>query len=89
MFVFRSRSMVIVFVTSPDFGAFGAEPSEGISAGVEIAGESCAEPKMYGRKEWSSKPQTPWEPAGSRVYVRISLRMRCRYLWRELASEKQ
>jgi hypothetical protein len=40
MFLFLSRSIVITFTTSPDFGASGAEPSAGISAGVEIGGES-------------------------------------------------
>ena len=46
MFFFLSRSIVIALTTSPDFGASGDEPSAGISAGVEIAGESWAEPKM-------------------------------------------
>jgi hypothetical protein len=46
MFFFLSRSIVIAFTTSPDFGASGEEPSEGMSAGVEIAGESWAEPKI-------------------------------------------
>lgn len=40
MFFFRSRSMVIDFTTSLAFGAFGAEPSDGMSAGILIAGES-------------------------------------------------
>jgi hypothetical protein len=39
MFVFLSRSITIFLVTSPDFGAFGSEPSVGTSLGEEMAGE--------------------------------------------------
>ena len=80
IFVLRSRSTAVFFVTSLGRGASGIEPSCGISEGEETAGESCADPKMYEMKEWSSRPHTPCEPAGSRVYVRISLRTSCRYL---------
>lgn len=80
IFFFLSRSIAVDLATSVEPGALGAEPSAGMSAGVEMAGEYWAEPKMYGRNEWSSRPQTPWEPAGSSVYVRMSLRIRCKYL---------
>lgn len=59
MFTLLSRSMTARFVTSPDLGASGSEPSPGTSAGDAMAGEYCAEPKMYGMNVWSSSPHTP------------------------------
>lgn len=53
---------------SEGLGALATDPSRGVgSLGEEMGRVYCAEPKMYGTKEWSSRPQTPWEPAGSRV----------------------
>ena len=80
MFVFLSNSTVALRVTSTGEGAPTREPSVGMGSVSLIAGEYWAEPKMYERKKWSSRPQTPWEPAGSRVYVKTSLRMTLRYL---------
>lgn len=79
-FVFRSLSTILVFTTSLGSGAFDNEPSSGVRSVLVIAGASCAEPKIYGMKEWSSSPQTPWEPAGSRVYVLIRDLTSSRYL---------
>jgi hypothetical protein len=67
MFVLRSRSTTDALVTSLGRGASGIEPSWGMSDAELMAGENCAEPKMYETNEWSSRPQTPCEPAGSSV----------------------
>lgn len=61
-------------------GAFGREPSVGVGSVGAMAGDNWADPKMYEMKEWSSRPQTPWEPAGSKVYVSIKRRISRRYL---------
>jgi hypothetical protein len=80
IFDLRSRVTTASFVTSPGCGASGSEPSCGTSAGELMGGETCAEPKIYGTNEWSSRPHTPCDPAGSSVYVKMSLRMSSRYL---------
>ena len=41
---------------------------------------SCPEPRRKGRNEVSSRPQTPCDPAGSRVYVSIRRRINLKYL---------
>jgi hypothetical protein len=46
MFFLLSRSIAVDLATSVEPGALGAEPSAGMSAGVEMAGEYWAEPKM-------------------------------------------
>jgi len=48
-------------------GATSRDPCTGVGPMGEAGEPSCAEPKTYGRKLWSSRPQTPWDPAGSRV----------------------
>ncbi|KAL6872348.1 hypothetical protein HDV57DRAFT_267730 [Trichoderma longibrachiatum] len=74
-------STMLAFVTSLGFGAPLTEPSVGMgSTSLLIGRVSCAEPKMYGMNEWSSKPHTPCDPAGSRVYVVISCLTISRYL---------
>ena len=67
MFVSLSRATMLALVTSPGSGELGRDPSVGVMSDSEIAGDSWADPKMYGTKEWSSRPQTPCDPAGSRV----------------------
>jgi len=61
MFLLLSRSTIAFLVTLLGFVAYVNEPSAGISSLFvkSIGGESCAEPKMKGIKEWSSSPQTP------------------------------
>lgn len=68
-------------VISLGFGAPLTEPSRGIGSFSLLIGRvSCADPKIYGINEWSSKPHTPCEPAGSRVYVVMSCLTISRYL---------
>lgn len=75
MLLRRWDSTTAALVTSDGFGAPLTEPSTGMgSDSDEIGWVSWAEPNMYGMNEWSSSPHTPCEPAGSNVYVRISLR---------------
>lgn len=80
MFVFLSLSTILALVTPPGSGAFGKEPSSGRTSDSDTEGASWAEPKMYETNEWSSRPQTPCEPAGSRVYLLMMDRINSRYL---------
>jgi hypothetical protein len=81
MLVCLMSSTMVGLVTSLGFGAPLTEPSVGIESSSLLIGRvSCADPKMYGINEWSSRPHTPWEPAGSRVYVDMSCLTISRYL---------
>ena len=77
-FALRSHSTVEIFVTSAGSGALFKDPSTGMGSADVIGGPNCAEPNTYGKKEWSSRPQTPWDPAGSKEYVLIKRRTRSR-----------
>lgn len=79
-FVIRSLATMFALATPLGSGASGKDPSSGTRSDSDIAGASWAEPKMYGMKEWSSRPQTPWEPAGSRVYDLMMVRTSSKYL---------
>lgn len=46
-----SRSTTFTFVTPLGAGALGSDPSSGIGSDSDIAGASCAAPKMYGMNE--------------------------------------
>jgi len=81
MFCDRCCSTKFRLAMRSGLGAPWREPSVGNVAPIRVGGQYCAEPKIYGKKEWSSSPQTPWDPAGSRVYVRIRSRISSRYLW--------
>ena len=48
--------------------------------GADDCSLSCPDPRRNGRKEVSSRPQTPWDPAGSRVYVSMSRLIKAKYL---------
>lgn len=46
-----SRSTTFFFVTAAGLGASCLDPSSGIGSPFPIAGQYCADPKIYGRKK--------------------------------------
>jgi hypothetical protein len=83
MFWGAQRATSFLSTTEAGAGAQGADPSvAGAEDGEESGGERAADPKRYGRNEWSSSPHTPWEPAGSRVYVIIRVLVSSKYGFR-------
>lgn len=58
-------------------GQEGREEGQGTSVPI-----SCELPQMKGRNWKSSRPHTPWLPAGSILYVFWSFRITSRYLHR-------
>lgn len=48
--------------------------------GAERWSLSCPDPSRKGRNDVSSRPQTPCDPAGSRVYVSTNRRIKLKYL---------
>jgi hypothetical protein len=51
--------------------------------GAERWSLSCPDPSRKGRNDVSSRPQTPCDPAGSRVYVSTNRRIKLKYLQSE------
>jgi hypothetical protein len=51
--------------------------------GAECWSFNCPDPRRKGRNDVSSRPQTPCDPAGSRVYVSTNRRIKLKYLQSE------
>ena len=51
IFFFRHSSTIVLSVTAPVLGASEIDPSKGTEPESDLAGESSAEPNIYGTNE--------------------------------------